>query len=77
MDQVNKTKLMIWNAQGICKKKFEFFDFLKVNSIDVSLVSETHLLVVFRARVLSMFLIVSTELMDNRVGVLRSSLSEI
>lgn len=39
----NQLKLMIWNAQGIKNKIHEFFYFLQNNSIEISLVSETHL----------------------------------
>lgn len=34
---------MIWNAQSIRKKRFEFFKFLDKNSLDIILVSETYL----------------------------------
>lgn len=43
MDQDKQLKVMIWNAQSIHKKRHEFFYFLRENSIDISLVSETHL----------------------------------
>lgn len=43
MDLNSKLDVMIWNAQGIQKKSHEFFYFLHENSIDISLVSETHL----------------------------------
>lgn len=43
MDPSRKLRLMIWNAQGIRCKIHEFFYFMTENSIDISLVSETHL----------------------------------
>lgn len=43
MTPINQINLMIFNAQSICNKKIEFFEFLLLKSIDIALISETHL----------------------------------
>jgi hypothetical protein len=37
------TDILFWDARGIKSKKYEFLNYLEVNSIPVTLISETHL----------------------------------
>lgn len=39
----NKTKILQWNANGVSQHKLELEKFLKLNDIDIALISETHL----------------------------------
>lgn len=44
MERANRPlRIMNWNARSIMNKKQEFFHFISVNSIDIILMSETHL----------------------------------
>lgn len=62
---VNKYKILHWNANGLIQNSNELKVFLKINQIDIALISETHLTNKSIARIPN-YQIYRTDQPDNR-----------